>query len=58
MASLCDIDAIQMEEEDSDERHLIGDFSKVSLVISAFTTISVCAHAQINKYLVNIKSRK
>ncbi|KAL6083076.1 hypothetical protein STEG23_031607, partial [Scotinomys teguina] len=30
MASLCDIDAIQMEEEDSDEGRLIGDFSKTS----------------------------
>ncbi|XP_076411081.1 M-phase inducer phosphatase 3 isoform X2 [Peromyscus maniculatus bairdii] len=32
MASLCDIDAVQMEEEDSDERHLIGDFSKMCVL--------------------------
>ncbi|XP_059102623.1 M-phase inducer phosphatase 3 [Peromyscus eremicus] len=32
MDSLCDTDAIQMEEEDSDERHLIGDFSKMCVL--------------------------
>ncbi|OBS80957.1 hypothetical protein A6R68_20853 [Neotoma lepida] len=32
MASLCDIDAIQMAEEDSDEGHLIGDFSKMCVL--------------------------
>ncbi|KAL1773817.1 M-phase inducer phosphatase 3 isoform X1 [Sigmodon hispidus] len=32
MASVCDTDAIQMEEEDSDQRCLIGDFSKVCVL--------------------------
>lgn len=29
---LCNIDAIQMEEEDSEQEHLIGDFSKVCVL--------------------------
>ena len=31
--SLCDINITQMLEEDSNQGHLIGDFSKVSLAI-------------------------
>ncbi|XP_076768947.1 M-phase inducer phosphatase 3 isoform X2 [Arvicanthis niloticus] len=32
MVPLCDMNAIQMEEEDSDSEHLIGDFSKVCVL--------------------------
>ncbi|XP_051058244.1 M-phase inducer phosphatase 3 [Phodopus roborovskii] len=32
MVSLCDINAIQMEDEDPDQGHLIGDFSKVCVL--------------------------
>ncbi|XP_055481372.1 M-phase inducer phosphatase 3 isoform X5 [Psammomys obesus] len=31
---LCNTDAVQMEEEDSDQEHLIGDFSKLAALLS------------------------